>query len=181
MSTETKAVETKVETAATQPETVVTPTTTEVDYEVELQKKDAEIAKIKEDKENYRKGMLKAKGKLPEEDNLEDESLDDKVSRLVKEQILNTKEAQVQAEKDALVTTLAKKNKELTLALGHATTREVVPVIPINSLCRLYDEGAIRAVESTGQGQVVLDYERAFFPHCLPQRVIDNSLTTSAS
>ena len=117
MSTETKAVETKVETAATQPETVVTPTTTEVDYEVELQKKDAEIAKIKEDKENYRKGMLKAKGKLPEEDNLEEESLDDKVSRLVKEQILSTREAQVQAEKDAFVTSMVKKNKELTLAL----------------------------------------------------------------
>ena len=115
--TENQTVEAKVETAVTQPEKDTLTQTTEVDYEAELQKKDAELAKVRGEKENYRKGMLKAKGKLPEDDNLEDESLDDKVSRLVKEQILNTKEAQVQAEKDALVTTLAKKNKELTLAL----------------------------------------------------------------
>ena len=114
MSTDTKTVETKVETAVAQP--VVVADTTEVDYEAELQKKDAEIAKVREEKENYRKGMLKAKGKLPEEDNLE-EDLDDKVSRIVAEKLLNTKEAQAQAEKDVLVRAQAKKLTELTLAL----------------------------------------------------------------
>ena len=116
MSKENEAVQ-KVEVAAPQQEKVVTPQeTTEVDYEKLLADKDTELNIVREKKEQYRKGLLKAKGKLPEDDDLE-ESLDDKVSRLVKEQILSTRESQVQAEKDALVTTLAKKNKELTLAL----------------------------------------------------------------
>jgi len=114
MSKENETVETKVETAVAQP--VVVADTTEVDYEAELKKKDDELVKVREEKENYRKGMLKAKGKLPEEDNLE-ESLDEKIDRKVQERLLNTRESQVQAEKDALVTSLAKKNKELTLAL----------------------------------------------------------------
>lgn len=120
MSTETKAVETKTETAASQSETVVTPTTTEVDYEAQLAAKDAEIAQVRTEKDNYRKGLLKAKGKLPdEEDNSSngDESEDARIARIVKEQLLSTREAQVIAEKEVLVQELAKKNKELTLAL----------------------------------------------------------------
>ena len=121
MSETKPAVETKVEVAATPQETKVeTPSQTqpEVDYEAELQKKDAEIAKVREEKDNYRKGMLKAKGKLPEEDdNSSEEDLDAKIDRKVQERLLQTREAQVQSEKDALVLSLAKKNKELTLAL----------------------------------------------------------------
>ncbi len=119
MSTDTKAVEIKVETAASQPETVVTPTTTEVDYEAKLQAKDAEIAEIRVEKDNYRKGLLKAKGKLPDEDDISsnDEDIDAKIDRKVQERLLATKEAQALAEKEALVKDLAKKNKELTLAL----------------------------------------------------------------
>ena len=120
MSTETPAVETKVEAAAAQPETVVTPTTTEVDYEAKLAEANAKIAKISEEKENYRKGMLKAKGKLPDEDDNSsngEEDIDSKVKRLVQEQLLQTQEAQAQAEKDMLIADMAKKNKELTLAL----------------------------------------------------------------
>ncbi len=116
MSNET--VETKVETAVTQPESV-TQTTNEVDYEAELAKKDAEIAKIAQEKENYRRGMLKAKGKLPDEDDnsSNDEDLDAKIDRKVQEKYLATREAQVIAEKDALILASAKKLKELTLAL----------------------------------------------------------------
>jgi len=118
MSTDIKPTEIKVEGIGTQQEKVVAPQeTTEVDYEAELAKKNADLAQIKQEKENYRKAYLKLGGNKPVEDDNSDESLDDKVSRLVKEQILNTKEAQAQAEKEALVTTLAKKNKELTLAL----------------------------------------------------------------
>jgi hypothetical protein len=121
MSENTNAVKENVETAASQQETTVetsTQTQPEVDYEAELQKKDAEIAKVREEKENYRKGMLKAKGKLPEEDdNSSEEDLDAKIDRKVQERLLATRESQVQAEKDALVMSLAKKNKELALAL----------------------------------------------------------------
>jgi len=119
MSTDSNAVEKKVETAATQPEVVVTPTATEVDYEALLATKDAEIAKVREEKDNYRRGMLKAKGKLPEEDDSSsnDEDIDAKIDRKVQERLLATKEAQFSAEKDALIMAMAKKTKELTLAL----------------------------------------------------------------
>ena len=120
MSTETKTVETKVETAVTQPEKETQAQTTEVDYEAQLAAKDTEIAQIRTERENYRKGMLKAKGKLPDEDDTlsnEDEDLDAKIDRKVQERLLSTREAQIQSEKDALVSSLAKKNKELTLAL----------------------------------------------------------------
>ena len=120
MSTETQTVETKVENAVAQPKTETSTQTAEVDYEVELQKKDAEIAKVREEKENYRKGMLKAKGKLPDEDDNssnEDEDLDSKIDRKVQERLLATREATILSEKEALVSSLAKKNKELSLAL----------------------------------------------------------------
>jgi hypothetical protein len=122
MSTENIAVEAQTETAASQSQENQTVTTTgsEVDYEAELAKKDAEIAKINADKENYRKGLLKAKGKIPDEDDNssnEGEDIDSKVKRLVQEQLLATKEAQAIAEKENLVKDLARKNKELTLAL----------------------------------------------------------------
>lgn len=120
MNNETKAVETKVETAATQPETVVTPTTTEVDYEAVLAQKDAELAQVRTERENYRKGMLKAKGKLPEEnyqDNDSSETQEEMVRRVTREEILTTKEAQLQAEKDATQKAAMKRIKELEVAL----------------------------------------------------------------
>ena len=119
MSNENIAVETQDEVAATQPEEVTTQTVTEVDYEAELNRKDAELAKIREEKENYRRGLLKAKGKLPEEDDnfSNDEDVDSKVKRLVQEELLKTKEAQALAEKEVLISVMAKKNKELSLAL----------------------------------------------------------------
>lgn len=116
MSSET--VENKVETAVAQSETVTAPIVTEVDYEAELKKKDDEIIRIREVSENYRKGMLKAKGKLPEEDdNSSEEDLDSKIDRKVQEKLLASRESQLQGEKDKLIVDMAKKNKELILAL----------------------------------------------------------------
>ena len=119
MSTETKPVETKVEVAGTSTETVVTPTTTEVDYEAVLKQKDDELAQVKRDKENYRKGMLKAKGKLPDDslDNEESEDAESMTRRIVQETLLSTKEAQLQAEKDIALKAVLKRNKELEIAL----------------------------------------------------------------
>ena len=117
MSTETTATETKVETIATQPEKETLAQTTDVDYEAELQKVNARLAKTQEEKENYRKAYLKKANQQDEGNDTPQEDLDSKVSRLVKEQLLATQEAQVQAEKETLISSLAKKNKELTLAL----------------------------------------------------------------
>jgi len=121
MTTEKPAVETKVEAAAPQPETVATPTATEVvDYEAVLAKKDAELAEVRTERENYRKGMLKAKGKLPEEEELDSstpEGMEALVDRKVQEKFLSTKEAQLQADKDAALRAMIKRNKELEVAL----------------------------------------------------------------
>ncbi len=111
MNDENKGVEEVTETA---------PAQQEVDYEAVLASKDAELAKVREEKENYRKGLLKAKGKLPEEhqmDSGEPEELDALIDRKVSERMLSTKEAQLQAEKDQALKAVLKRNKELETAL----------------------------------------------------------------
>lgn len=120
MNENTNAVKTGDVPAATQPEVVTTPTVTEVDYEAILAQKDAEIAKVREEKDNYRKGLLQAKGKLPEEtviDTQNPEELEALIDRKVSERLLNTKEAQLQADKDNALKAVLKRNKELELAL----------------------------------------------------------------
>lgn len=121
MSTETTAVETTTETAATQSQENQTVTTDSgVDYEAELTKANEKIVKLGEEKENYRKGMLKAKGKIPDEDDNSSnngEDIDSKVSRIVQQKMLETREAQALADRDNLVSKITKENKELKLAL----------------------------------------------------------------
>ncbi len=93
---------------------------TEVDYEAILTEKDAEIAKIREEKENYRKGLLKAKGKIPEDyqpDTDEPEDQDSRTRRIVQETLLQTREAQLNVEKDQALKAILKRNKELETAL----------------------------------------------------------------
>ena len=114
------AVEKKVEPAVTQQETVATPSATEVDYEAILAENAKELAKVREEKENYRKGMLKAKGKLPPEEDSDDqtsETSEEMVRRITREELLSTKEAQILANNDTTLKAVLKHNKELTLAL----------------------------------------------------------------
>jgi hypothetical protein len=120
MENKTPAVETQVESAAIPPEAVAPQEATEVDYEAVLAQKDAEIAKVREEKENYKRGLLKAKGKLPEDYQLDSDTPEDMetiIDRKVQEKFLSTKEAQLQAEKDNALKALLKRNKELEVAL----------------------------------------------------------------
>lgn len=121
MNEENKVVEKKIEAATAQSEVVATPPATEVvDYEALLKKKDEELAQIKTEKENYRKGMLKAKGKLPEEEEMDSstpEGLEALVDRKVQEKMLSTKEIQFQSEKDEAIRAVIRRNKELEVAL----------------------------------------------------------------
>ena len=120
MSTETTATETKVETIATQPKTETTSTqvSPEVDYETELARKDAELLQIRKEKDNYKKAYLKEAGALPDEENdTPPADWKEQARRIAREEYLSTKEAELQSQKDALVTASAKKIKELTLAL----------------------------------------------------------------
>lgn len=120
MEENNKGVESKIENAPTQSETVATQTATEVDYEALLSQKDAELAKVREEKDNYKKGLLQAKGKLPKEDymdNNQPEDMEAIIERKVNEKLLSTREAQIQAERDDALKSLLKRNKELEVAL----------------------------------------------------------------
>lgn len=110
MSTaETPAVETTTQAAA--------PESTEL--EKKLAEKDAEIARLSLDKENYRKGMLKAKGKLKDDGTPEEEDIEEKIARLVDERLLDTQFSKATAEKDQLIKDALARNKELELAIGN--------------------------------------------------------------
>ncbi len=110
MSEEQKATETKTETIASQQE---------VDYEAVLKQKDEELAQVAKEKENYRKAYLKGASNKPEElvGTSTPEELESLVDRKVQEKFLLTREAQLQAEKDATISALAKRTKELEIAL----------------------------------------------------------------
>lgn len=119
MSTDATTTEAKAEPIVPQQEKVATQTATEVDFESELAKKDAELAQIRKEKDNYRKAYLKkAGGKEPDEDdNSSNEDGDEMMRRIVREEMLATRESEIQSDKDALVAASVKKIKELTLAL----------------------------------------------------------------
>lgn len=124
MSTGEKAVEKKVETAVAQPEKSETPPTnqTEVDYEAENAKLDDELKKTREERDNYRRGLLKAKGKLPDEEtDTPPENWREEARQIAREEYLATKEADIQKQKDALTAKQAKELKELRLALKNRT------------------------------------------------------------
>lgn len=112
MEEEKKAVEEGAGEAAAQQVTEENP------LEKELAVKDALIAKLTTERENYRKGMLKAKGKISEEEEDDsEESLEDKVQRMVKEQLIDAQLNQAQREKDDLLKSALARNKELETAL----------------------------------------------------------------
>lgn len=120
MTNENKGVEEVTETAPTQTENVDTQTSTQVDYAAVLAEKDAELAKVRQEKDNYKKGLLKAKGKLPEDyqtDTDETETQEAMTRRIVQETMLSTREAQLQVEKDQTISALLKRNKEVETAL----------------------------------------------------------------
>lgn len=94
----------------------------EVDYEKEFFALTGKLTKIEQDKENYKKGLLKAKGKLPEDDeevSVDPNDLDTKVNRAVQEALMNTEYEKTRKEQEELVKKALKENRELKVALGN--------------------------------------------------------------
>jgi len=92
----------------------------EVDLEAVIKSKDEELAKVQAERDNYRRGLLKAKGKMPEAkdaDDLDPQNIDEIIERKVSEKVLATREAQILAEKNAAFAQVLKRNKELEVAL----------------------------------------------------------------
>jgi hypothetical protein len=73
-----------------------------------------ENKKLAAERENYRKGMLKAKGKLTEDD--EPEDLETIIDRKVNEKLLNSQWIESQRRLEETAKKLARENKELKLA-----------------------------------------------------------------
>lgn len=81
---------------------------------------EAEKTRIAVERENYRKGMLKAKGKLPD-DETDILPEDDRVRAIFREEMLNTQEAKIAEQNSNLVKSLLKKNEEMATALKNRT------------------------------------------------------------
>ncbi len=107
------AVETPVVPAAAE-QVVTTPTTTPDDVEAKLAAIAAERDKAIEEGANWKLAALKAKGK--QSDQLEDETEDEKIGRIVNETLNATKIAQLDTAKEELLQKVLKENKELKLA-----------------------------------------------------------------
>jgi hypothetical protein len=111
---------------ATKQEVVETKPVETPDYLAVLKEKDDKIAKLSQDKDNYRVGMLKYK-KLVEE-NPEDKSADDeRIKQLIKEEILDTQIAQEVREKDLIIQKMAKENAELKVAVQNKSQMPNLP------------------------------------------------------
>lgn len=102
----------------------------EVDYEAELLKKDQELEKIRRERENYKQGLLRAKGKLSEEELYADEvSQEDKVRSIIREELLNTESSRIAQEREEILAKVLRENKELKLANKTKSQKSGSPVV----------------------------------------------------
>ena len=103
------------------PEGVETQTTSapEVDAETRMTQILAENKKLAEERDNYRRGMLKAKSRISEEVETEDEDFDAKVARVVEEKLSQTQWAEAQTRLETEAMKLARENKELKKSLAN--------------------------------------------------------------
>lgn len=92
------------------------PVADEVDNEALIQAQDELITKLTTERDNYKSGMLKAKGKLPEEEVKPDLSDDERLRAIIKEEFYNSEIAKAQKEKDDLLAKVLRENKELKTA-----------------------------------------------------------------
>ena len=86
-----------------------------------LESKDKDIERITEERNNYRKGMLKAKGKTSDEGDEPELSIAEQVSLAVKEALLDSAITTAQKEKDEIVKKALRENAELKTAIKNRT------------------------------------------------------------
>ncbi len=108
------------ETIAPQIVEASTTLTTNEDAESRLAELEAQKQKAVEEAANYKLAYLKEKSKKQE--TFEDETEDERIERIVNQKIADTKIAQIDAEKEALLRKALKENKELKLAQMNRTT-----------------------------------------------------------
>lgn len=119
--TETITVEKK---ADAEQQNIVPSTTTEIDAQTRIAELETEKAKLETERDNYKIGMLKAKGKIPEFD--ENESEDDKIRRISHETLADSRLADIAREQDAIIKKALIENKELKTALKNKPSTTAV-------------------------------------------------------
>lgn len=75
-----------------------------------------EIARLEQNNANLTRGIKKAKGKLPDDDEDDDpdvETAEERTRRIIREELANTELARAQQNKDALIKKVLKENEEL--------------------------------------------------------------------
>lgn len=98
------------------------PNAAEVDYEAVVSQLLDENKKLATERENYRKGMLQAKGKTPKEAQATMETaedLDAMIDRKVQEKMLGTQQVIAAQKLEETVKSMAKQLKEAKLALAN--------------------------------------------------------------
>lgn len=117
-ASDTKRIKTNTmadETTVVTPTEVITPVVTpEVDI---IAQKDAEIAKLTEERENYKTVALKRLGKLPGDAEFIQTESGLSVEEQVKQALLDQEIARTQKEKDAEISRVIKENAELRLVV----------------------------------------------------------------
>jgi hypothetical protein len=96
-----------------------------VDSTETIEDVEARIAKLEEEKANYKLAFLKEKSKNKhnsDDDDYEEETEEERIERIVNEKIAEKKILEIDGEKDKLLKQLAKENKELKLAHLHKPT-----------------------------------------------------------
>lgn len=89
-----------------------------IDFEQAYNSLSEEYKQLETEKENYRKGMLKAKGKIKnEDDSAASEDIESIIDRKVAEKVISQRELDLKARENALIKQAFAKNKELSLAL----------------------------------------------------------------
>lgn len=84
----------------------------EVDWESKYNETQASLDKVAAERENYKRVALSKKGKSDD-----DESEDEKISRIVAQQLQESTEARLLREKDEIAKKAIQENKELKVAL----------------------------------------------------------------
>lgn len=114
MDNKDTAVEKKDQDAATGQDTVQ-----KSELELKFEANESELKKTREERDNYKKGLLKAKGKIAADDDSNDdkEDLDAKIERIVSERTIDSREKELLAEKDQLLKQALARNSELETAV----------------------------------------------------------------
>jgi len=111
--------ETAVNTTSPAAEETTTPVLTEgEDLEAKFKQLEEEKNKAIEEASNWKLAALKNKSK----ENLEDESDDDKIRRISREELASSKVVEIAREQDGIIQRALKENKELKLANLNKTT-----------------------------------------------------------